>query len=190
MKAQKQRKKPVNVVLLILIAIFLNVIVLNVIVFRSISNNRDVLGTSTTDACPQACITRINQMSGTSTTKGTKENYIPLGSGTNATDDWTDVSGASAYINTGSYGKIKQATFEASVAIPSGSQRVWIRLYNATDKHPVWFSEMIAEGSAPQLLTSNAISLDSGNKLYQVQMKTQLKILTNLTQSRVRIITY
>jgi len=190
MKLRKQIKKPDNIVLVILILLFLNVIALDVIVFRSIKNNNEVLGTTTIDACPQACITRINQISGKTTTSTTKEYYVPLGTGTNTTDEWTDVSGASAYINTASYSKIKQAMFEATVAIPSGSQRVWVRLFNATDKHPVWYSEMTTDGSAPQLLTSSAISLDPGNKLYQVQMKTQLKILTNLTQSRVKIITY
>lgn len=190
MKSRKEIKKPVNLTLLVLILLFLNVIVLDFIVLRSIKNNNEVLGTTTTDTCPQACITRINQISGKTTTSTTKEYYIPLGSGTNSTDEWTDVSGASAYINTASYGKIKQATFEATVAIPTGAQRVWVRLYNATDKHPVWYSEMTADGSAPQLLTSSSITLDPGNKLYQVQMKTQLKILTNLSQSRVKIITY
>ncbi len=190
MKSRKEIKKPINIVLILLIVLILNVIALNFIVFRSIKNNTEVLGTTTTDACPQACITRINQMTTKTTSSTTKEYYVPLGSGTNTTDEWTDVSGASAYIDTSSYGKIKKATFEATVAIPTGAQRVWVRLFNATDKHPVWYSEMTADGSAPQLLSSPAITLDPGNKLYQVQMKTQLKILTNLTQSRVKIITY
>lgn len=190
MKSRKEIKKPVNLTFLILVILFLNIIVLDVIVFRSFRNTNEVLGTTTTDVCPQACITRINQMTGKTTTTATKEYYVPLGSGTNTTNEWTDVSGASAYINTASYGKIKQATFEATVAIPTGAQRVWVRLFNATDKHPVWFSEMTADGSAPQLLASPSITLDPGNKLYQVQMKTQLKILTNLSQSRVKIVTY
>jgi len=45
-------------------------------------------------------------------------------------------------------------------------------------------------GAGPELLTSQAVALDSGNKLYQVQMKSQLGITTNLLQSRVHIITY
>lgn len=190
MKSKKNSKTPITLTLIVLILLFLNVIILDVIVFRSIKNNNEVLGTTTTDACPQACITRINQMTGKTTTSATKEYYIPLGSGTNTTSEWTDVSGASVSIDTASYGKIKKATFEATVAIPTGAQRVWVRLFNATDKHPVWFSEMTADGSAPQLLTSSSITLDPGNKLYQVQMKTQLKILTNLSQSRVKIVTY
>lgn len=190
MKSRKQTKKPINVIWVILIVILLNLIVLDVYIFRSVKNDNEVLGTTTTDTCPQACITRINQVTGKPATSTTKEYYVPLGSGTNSTDEWTDVSGASASINTASYGKINQATFEATVGVPTGAQRVWVRLFNTTDKHPVWYSEMIADGSAPQLLTSPSITLDPGNKLYQVQMKTQLKILTNLSQSRIKIITY
>src|SRR3989344_6163266 len=114
MKSRKEIKKPINVFLILLIILFLNVIALDVMVFRSIKKNNEVLGTTTADACPQACITRINQISGKTMTSTTKEYYVPLGTGTNTTDEWTDVSGASAYINTASYSKIKQAMFEAT----------------------------------------------------------------------------
>jgi len=119
-----------------------------------------------------------------------KEYYVPLGSGTNASDDWTDVAGASASIDTAAYGKIKRVALEATISQPVSSQKIWVRLYNASDKHPVWYSEVSTDNAGPILLTSSALSLDSGNKLYQVQMKTQLKGVTHLTQSRVHITTY
>lgn len=118
-----------------------------------------------------------------------REFFIPLGSGTNNTDDWADVAGALAYIDSNNYDRIKRVLFEASVHIPSGNQKAYVRLFNATDKHPVWFSEMSFEGGSPQFLVSNPINLDPGNKLYQVQMKTQLKYKVDLIQSRVHIIT-
>lgn len=190
MKSRQKLHRRLNVTQIVLIVLVINVIVLDVIIARNISNNAMVLGTSTSDPCPQACIARINQVAGSSTRAATKENYVPLGSGTNATDEWTDVAGASASVDTAAYGKIKQVTFEATVAIPAGSQRVWVRLFNATDKHPVWYSELTTDSAAPQLLTSSPISLDQGNKVYQVQMKTQLKALTTLVQSRLRIVSY
>ena len=119
-----------------------------------------------------------------------REYYISLGSGSNATSDCADVDGVQAYIDTTNYGKIKQAVFEATLQIPNGNQKVYARLFNTTDKHPVWFSEVSLEGSKPKLLTSEPITLDQGNKLYQVQMKTQLKDKANLLQSRIRILTY
>lgn len=169
----------------------LNVIILDGIVIWKMMNAGAVLGTTSTDACPAACITRINQVAGkTTTSSGVKEYFVPLGSGANASSDWTDVAGVSAYIDTGSYGKIKKATFEATIAQPVSSQKVWIRLFNATDKHPVWYSEVLTDSAGPILLISPAITLDVGNKLYQVQMKTQLSGVTSLTQSRIHITTY
>lgn len=124
------------------------------------------------------------------TDQSAKEFFVPLGSGTNSVDEWTDVAGAQAYIDRSKYGSIKSVVFEASVDIPNGNQIIWVRLFNVTDKHPVWLSEMSHEGGTPKLLVSKPITLDSGNKLYQVQVKNQLKDKANLVQSRVRITTY
>lgn len=163
--------------------------VIDTLILKQMFFSGNVLGTTTSDTCPNACIARINQMAGKSSSASAKEYYVPLGSGANSTDSWTDVAGASAYIDTTAYNKIKIATFEATVNVPSGSQKVWVRLYNSTDKHPVWYSEVSTDNSGPIVLTSPTITLDSGNKLYQVQMKSQLKGLTNLTQSRIHITT-
>ena len=119
-----------------------------------------------------------------------KEAYIPLGTGVNTATDWVDVKGAAAYVNTGSYGAMKKVTFEASIGVPSGNQSAYVRLYNATDKHPVWYSEMTMAGAGPELLISSPVTLDSGNKLYQVQMKSQLGSATNLLQARLHILLY
>lgn len=117
-----------------------------------------------------------------------KEFYVSLGSGFNSTDDFADVQGAAVYIDTAKYGKIKKVIFEATLHIPTGNEKAYARLFNATDKHPVWFSEVSLEGGAPKLLSSDPITLDEGNKLYQVQMKTSLKYQANLTQARLHII--
>lgn len=119
-----------------------------------------------------------------------KEYYVPLGSGSGNSSDFADVSGAAANIDNTEYSNIKTVTFEASVSIPTGNETVYVRLYNATDKHPVWFSDVSLSGGLPQLLISSPITLDTGNKLYQVQMKTSLSYQAVLAQSRVHIVTY
>ena len=152
------------------LAIFL-VIALIVLVFVLFSQTKpNVLGTTDTVA----------------TVNTVKEFYVPLGTGTVGSTDWTDVKGAAAHIDTKLYGKFKKVTFEASISVPSGTASV--RLFNATDKHPVWYSEMTLSNAGPELLTSSGITLDGGNKLYQVQMKSQLGATTNLLQSRVHTI--
>lgn len=118
---------------------------------------------------------------------GVKEFFIHLGSGSNNTDDWADITGVEAYIDSTKYGRIKSVVFEAGIQIPTGNEVAYARLFNVTDKHPVWFSEVSLEGGTPKLLTSQPITLDPESKLYRVQMKTSLKFQANLTTARVKI---
>ena len=119
-----------------------------------------------------------------------KEFFIPFGSGVNSSDDWEDVGGLKASIDSENYGDVKTITFEASIRIPTGNQTAYVRLYNATDKHPVWSSDVSLDGGTPALLVSKPITLDNGNKTYQVQMKTSLKYSAILDQARLHIVTY
>ena len=125
----------------------------------------------------------------TQASSSVKEFFVPFGAGSNSSDDWQDISGLRATLDPANYGSIKTVIFEATIRIPTGNEIAYVRLYNTTDKHPVWFSDVFQEGGTPQLLTSKPISLDSGNKTYQVQMKTSLKYPAYLDQSRLHIIT-
>lgn len=118
-----------------------------------------------------------------------KEFFVPFGTGSNSSDDWQDVGGLRATLDPSNYGSIKTVTFEASIRIPTGNELAYVRLYSVTDKHPVWFSDVSLEGGTPQLLISKPITLDSGNKTYQVQMKTSLKYPAFLDQARLHILT-
>lgn len=123
------------------------------------------------------------------TSTRSREYHIYLGSGINTTDDWTDVAGLQAYVDSTKYGTISKVTFDATVRVPTGNQTVWVRLYNVTDKHPVWYSEMTMNGNGPALLTtSQNLTLGTGQKLYQVQMKSQLKHQAYVDGSRLRIV--
>ena len=178
-----------------LVLIALNLVVLDYFFIKTYISEKYVLGDATTSAaaaaCPSGCLTAIKKLSGTTTsTTSVKEYYVPLGTGNNATSDWTDVVGASATVDTAQYPQIKKVIFEATVAVPTGNEVAYVRLFNQTDKHPVWFSEMSMNTTGPTLLTSQAITLDKGSKLYQVQMKTQLQYPANLNQSRIHITTY
>ncbi|OGG11843.1 hypothetical protein A2Z00_01540 [Candidatus Gottesmanbacteria bacterium RBG_13_45_10] len=159
--------------------------------------------------CPQSCLAAIAQATASSQIKpltGTpssapvpspqqavarvKEFFIPLGSGSSTSDEWADIPGLQASIETRNYPSIKTVTFEASIRIPTGNEIAYVRLYNKTDGHPVWFSDVSLEGGTGALVTSQAITLDSGNKLYQVQMKTTLKYEAFVDQTRLHITTY
>lgn len=117
-----------------------------------------------------------------------KDYFIPLGSGSNQSSDWKDVPGAEVTIDLGQYQDIKEVRLEVSVNVPTANGSVFVRLYNVTDKHPVWNSEVMGSGSSTSSLISPAVIYDKGLKQYQVQMKTQLGVLANLTQSRIHVI--
>lgn len=115
-----------------------------------------------------------------------KDYFISMGSGTGNLSEWTDVEGLQASFDLGDYTNIKEVRFEVSTQIPTGNQIIWVRLYNKTDSHPVWNSEVSANG-ASSYSVSEPIIYDKGQKTYQVQMKTQLKYPANITQSRIHI---
>lgn len=153
--------------------------------------------------CPVGCLSQIYQATSsakpiptavtpktTSSVQRVKDYYIPLGSGSNSSSDWQDLSGIQATVNSADYTYIKSVTFEAAVTIPTGNQTAYVRLFNLTDQHPVWFSEVSLTGGTPQLLISQPITLDSGSKLYGVQMKTSLQFQANLDQARIHITLY
>ncbi len=102
----------------------------------------------------------------------------------------SNVSGMQAYVDGSAYGRIKQATFEVSMYVPTGNEIVNVQLYNTTTSQPVWNSVVSYTGSAPQLLVSSPITLTPGNNLYQVQIQTQLNFPAIITQANIHIITY
>lgn len=115
-----------------------------------------------------------------------KEYFIPFGAGTSSANDWTDVPGLTAQIDFGNYQHVKEIHFEASIGIPTANETASVRLFNETDKHPVWYSEIMLTNG--QFVSSSPIVYDIGSKTYQVQMKTSLSYAANLIQSRLHII--
>lgn len=158
--------------------------------------------------CPKSCISQIYEATASyklasqpqpaptaipaqqnAAPSSVKEFFIPFGSGSSSARDWEDIAGIQASVDTANYSNLKSITFEASIRIPTGNEIAYVRLFNVTDKHPVWFSEVSLEGGTPKLLVSKPITLDSGNKTYQVQMKTSLKYQAFFDQARLHILT-
>ncbi len=158
------------------------------------------------NSCPQSCLDQINLATSSSKIAAAtnnnnatfintnspvvKEFFVPLGNGTTTASDWTDVPGLQATVDTNNYGRIKSAVLEATLHIPTANETASVRLFNVTDKHPVWFSDLSGSGSTAQLFISSPLTLDSGNKTYQVQAKTSLQYEAILDQVRLHIITY
>lgn len=117
------------------------------------------------------------------------EYYIPLGSGTTSKSDWEDLVATETIIDPSNYGSIKEAYFVASLRNPTQNGIVEAQVYNVTDKHPVWGSHVVMNGPASQTINSDKISLDSGTKLYRVQLKSSLQFQVYLDNAKIRIIT-
>lgn len=126
----------------------------------------------------------------TSNSSAPREYYIPFGSASQSSTDWANVSGLSASVDSTSYPNIKAVVFEVSLHVPTGNETASVRLYNITDGHPVWASQVDFLGSTQSVLkTSDPVTLDSGNKIYQVQILTQLDYPAVIDQSRLHITT-
>lgn len=131
----------------------------------------------------------VQPTTATQKTSFVQEIFIPLGSGSSSTADWTDVPGVKAEVDSGKYGSIKQVLFEASVHVPNANQIVEVRLYNETDKYIVGNSEFLYPSGTTQNFRIAEIQLGSGAKTYKVQMKTQLQYNAILDQARIHITT-
>jgi hypothetical protein len=118
-------------------------------------------------------------------TPAVREYFIPFGTGTNQSSDWENVPGAEASVDFGGYRTIQKIVFEVTVSIPTANETASVRLFNVTDKHPVWNSEITTSNNI--YTVSEPLVYDTGAKVYQVQMKTQLQHLAELTLARVHI---
>lgn len=132
-------------------------------------------------------IQQKQQSPSTTTATSAREYYIPLGTGSTTNNQWEDVAGAETYLDPASYTGIRHVYFEASLRIPVANGTVYARLYNVTDNHPVWYSEVSTSKGTSTRMVSENITLDKGNKLYRVQMKTSLQYPSYLDFARIKI---
>ncbi len=207
-----------NLFLFLILIIFLNLFFVDAVIFQNLgilsrvktptgSSVPQYLGVDQT-FCSQACIDKIDQAtysakiqslvtpapstpisnSSSAPKAQAREYYIPFGSGSGSSNDWSDVAGLQAYIDSTAYTGIKSVVFEVSVHIPTGNETASVRLINATDGRVISGSELTFNGNTQSVfMSSGAIGLDYGNKLYKVQIKTQLPYTAVVDQSRVHI---
>lgn len=143
--------------------------------------------------CPSACLVAISgiarpTLQSTISPLSAREIYIPLGNGSTKSQEWVEIPGAEAVLDTANFTKIKSMIFEAFLRISTGNGKTYAKLYNVTDQHDVWFSEVWAEGSSSQRVESAEIKLNSGRKLYRVMMKTSMGYEAVLESARLKII--
>lgn len=129
----------------------------------------------------------IHKNQETVTTTVTREIYIPVGSGSTKSSSWDALEGIEVNIDTNKYGYIKEAYFQAALRIPTANGEVRAKLYNETDKHDVWFSEVSSAG-ATGIIKEAKITVDKGAKLYRVYLKSTLEAEAVLDLARIKLI--
>ena len=117
-------------------------------------------------------------------TRTSREVYVPMGSGSTRSQDWSEVAGQ-AYIDTRDY-NIREAYFEASLKANSG--RVWARLLNKNEATYVYDSQISHNTPTSTLIRSGKLALPGGNKLYAIQLKSENQQEVFIESARVRLV--
>lgn len=119
----------------------------------------------------------------------TKDYFVNLGSGTNQSLDWGDVTGTLNTFDIAQYENIKEVHLESNIDVPTANGIVSVRLFNKTGNYAVWNSERSVQAQTKgDLIISQNIIYDIGPKLYQIQMKSQFGVPANLLQARLHIV--
>jgi len=190
----------------IIIFLFLgNLVFLNIKVVPPTSqplSNQPAAGQSIeSQTCPPACLEKIFEATAEATKisplpqkevevsqPAVKEYYIPLGSGSTKSQDWIELPGIEAVIDSANFPNVKSIIFEATLRIPSANGKVYAKLYDITAKHDVWFSEVWVEGSLGYRAESANISLSEGRHLYRLMMKSTMGYEAILDSARIKIV--
>ena len=190
-----------------LLLLTVNVVMLDLVIFWGRTARPSEIAATTirvsatptpTQECSISCVAQIDALArrvkeATSSVpqanSSVKEYYISLGSGSTKSSVWQDIAGAEATIDTNNYPSIKSVVFEVFLNIPTANGSVYAKLYNVTDKHDVWFSEVSLEG--PVLTKKEAaVTLEKGAKTYRVIGLSTLKYDANIENAKIRIVTY
>ena len=199
-KDEKNAKKTVAVAVAVLVILFANLLFINYKLLNqkqeleNVQSPSEIANLEPTSKDVSQESSEITQLPSPTTvvfketTASVKDHFISFGSGTSSDQNFVDVGGLQASVNLSSYGNIKEIRFETSIQVPGENQAVTVRLYNKTDDHPVWNSEITKNAGASSYLVSSPIVYDSGVKTYTVQMRTQLGGVATLGEARLHIV--
>lgn len=115
----------------------------------------------------------------------TQEVFIPLGSGSTSSTDWT-TTGAQAYVDTSIYPRLAAAYFQATLSSNSGA--ISARLLQKNEGTIVAGSEISHNLPTATLVTSGNVGLSSGNKLYAVELRSETGQTVYVENARLRLV--
>lgn len=150
------------------------------------------------EECPQPCLEVIAESrpetkqalatpAPTVVPVAAKEVYIPLGRGSTTSLDYAQLTGAEAVVDLNQYPTIETVYFEAFLHLPHGGA-AYAKLYNVTDQHDAWHSEVYFEGSGPYRAEASGVVLSSGRKVYRVMLRSVIGSEAVLESARLKLI--
>lgn len=195
----------------LLLLVCANILLLDIVFFspkdeKSNEVNEKNVGTTTQvrdSECSLGCVKKINETISTLLSEkiivtpspivllpraaSIKEIIVPIGTGLTRSSEWEDLPGADVYIDTSNYPPIRKAIFEIYLNITTGQGQMNAKLFNVTDKHDVWFSEVSVDGGGVAKREAE-VTLEKGNKLYRVMAKSTLNAEAVVQNARIRLL--
>lgn len=114
--------------------------------------------------------------------------YVPLmNEGSVSSSSWTDIVPSEFYFNLADYPGAKEVRFEAFLSSANNDQG-YGRIYDATNKRGVDFSDLSFAKSAYTRVESGAMVIWSGNNKYTVQLRSVNGTSVFLKDGKLKII--
>ncbi len=115
--------------------------------------------------------------------------YIPLLTSASTTEmDWVDIVPSDFYFDLADYSGIKSVHFDVYLKALHGSGRVYVRLYDVTNKRGVDYSDHSTQAADFELMRSSPLAIWQGNNLYRIQMKSINGTEAFLEQAKLRVV--
>lgn len=123
------------------------------------------------------------------TTQTAKVLYLPLGGLSSETSTaWTDIGGTDFYFDKLDYPNLSEVRWEASLRSFLGGNKVYVRLYDVTNKRAVDSSELSTDSAGWILTRSSSLSIWAGSNLYRIQGKSSTGTPAYIDSPRLKII--
>lgn len=117
-----------------------------------------------------------------------KEFYVPLvNEGSVSSVSWADIVPSDFYFDLSNYMGAKEIRFEAYL-LSSNNDQAYARLYDATNKRGVDYSELGTTKSSFTSVASSGVKIWQGNNKYTVQLRSTNGTLVQLRDAKLKII--
>lgn len=121
-----------------------------------------------------------------SSSSSVKEAWLPIGSGSTTSTDWTSVDSAIVTLDLGKYPAVKEAYWEGALSIIGGNASA--RLINQSGGGVISGSEISHNSSKSTWKTSAQLSLPAGKSTIVVQLRSSSSEKAELANSRLHLI--